>query len=1535
MAWTGTAESCGDSITKLFKHLCTLHCNKHNGRVPLHRQKAVKATTQRQALRTLYDVLFEYHLGDLKEDDKLHLFHSMAPELWLFEYIYDLRRTRQYDKADRLEQLYTSLQKADEAVDTSDVNSVLTILLLLAETCPTQASQVIGHGDQHLPVLVYNNKNDDRVLPYGPSLYRDTTVYKPDAPYYMHYPRSLFEGEPLSDLGYLSMDSSLSDDLDISSKGSLFGGLVQPKPIALNDRLELPDFPESGIFEIHIPQQRDKRRPVERLDTSATSSGFISDVQHRPSTTHWEECLSVSQSQFYTWDKRGRRGPTERPYMTELGPRAIQEWCHAKRRELCVFSPDLQPPPIRRFTPGQVTQDLLHLMIGIPSHLFIINKALQTFHLGEGCELHGLTPEAFQSLVCDFVDCGTRYCRLRAFCASSTLYNGGLIFQAFLVALNRVLHHYTAVVLSVSPSLSILHLKFLCHNLFSQMKYLSILCRCEQPVGMQQLEQFPKGVKLLSYLYQETAESINTDNYPMMLSILQTSCGPYNLFVKEWVYHGVLNDTYGEFMITVNDDYLRFRDKHYWSSSFTMMDNDMDFVPGFLHNLANDIFICGKSLNLLRTCSPSHFLCGVREMDIPRISLTFSEDELRTTMTQCQMYISKMKQIARQHTLSREAQEEQAMERKRDLMRRAKAAAIQEVERIQEAILKKRTLSEAKKREQYKILKNQMEMDLLRRSNSVEEEKKADKARMEMLMNQEREMTEKEKELEAEARAEIINYFANLTKEATLREERAMWKIRRSVLDQARHDFLSEDEQAWREEMEANPEGRKIDRALWGVSRSEEEELDLPVWARRVMAKPAPITPAIEEEPEEMDLPAWAARRLSSLKAESQEESEIELQRGRKVNLESQEAPAKPAIHVFPEHHPSKESKDSKTSRPQIHMMADHHPSKESEPEGATKIGVKMSNQMSATTETEARDYKPHMKSSSDMFSTKESTKTTEVSFPKLKHQEGSGVSKETEEKEWKVKPVSVYGHVSQLSRQEIQINVPRLKRREEIYASLESADYKDYGIKPRIRMSKHMSATRESEAGGGAQKPGIKFSQTMSSTKESEWVDVDKLRLEKFKQQNIHGHSSDSTVQALLYGPKTRKVEDEQPDIPPIEWTASLKYTPIPYEENFDICTQPPAVDLLTMSSGMVYGGLGDYGISQMTDVDVYDYLPLTEIMQRSVVEPLVSQISLVNETLLNYFFVELHLMDHLKTLRRYLLMENGDFAQILSDMLFEKISSSLGAWETFTPLFLNGALSKALKSSTHTDEKLSENLSFALKYTPGMTPLSVGRSVLDCLELRYLVSWPVNIVITEGSIVKYNQIFSFMLLLKQTVWVLKDVWHRLKRAALLHKAGNASQFRRLQLYRQEMQHFVRVMQSYIAHQVIFVTWNEFKDSMKTELHNLDDLIKIHDDYLNRAIFRCLLNAKAAKVMKIIRDMFGLILQFRSLLVAADWTRDKISAEMSHANFNQMLKCFQNFRQYSVFLFKVISKLVKRGYQSHLQDFLLRLNFNDYYRDT
>lgn len=36
-----------------------------------------------------------------------------------------------------------------------------------------------------------------------------------------------------------------------------------------------------------------------------------------------------------------------------------------------------------------------------------------------------------------------------------------------------------------------------------------------------------------------------------------------------------------------------------------------------------------------------------------------------------------------------------------------------------------------------------------------------------------------------------------------------------------------------------------------------------------------------------------------------------------------------------------------------------------------------------------------------------------------------------------------------------------------------------------------------------------------------------------------------------------------------------------------------------------------------------------------------------------------------------------------------------------------------------------------------------------------------------------------------------------------------------------------------------------------------------------------------------------------------------------------------------TVFVFAVVSKLVDKGYQPHLEDFLLRINFNNYYKDS
>ena len=143
---------------------------------------------------------------------------------------------------------------------------------------------------------------------------------------------------------------------------------------------------------------------------------------------------------------------------------------------------------------------------------------------------------------------------------------------------------------------------------------------------------------------------------------------------------------------------------------------------------------------------------------------------------------------------------------------------------------------------------------------------------------------------------------------------------------------------------------------------------------------------------------------------------------------------------------------------------------------------------------------------------------------------------------------------------------------------------------------------------------------------------------------------------------------------------------------------------------------------------------------------------VALVNKAAVDYFFVELRLEAHFEALRHFLLMEDGEFAQSLSDLLFEKViprtgcgaagtgagcwtatdpvpaaSLQLGAGQTpgelLNPLVLNTVLRKALQYSLHGDSPLAANLSFALKFLPEAF-VPNAPDVLSCLELRYKVS-------------------------------------------------------------------------------------------------------------------------------------------------------------------------------------------------------------------
>ena len=92
----------------------------------------------------------------------------------------------------------------------------------------------------------------------------------------------------------------------------------------------------------------------------------------------------------------------------------------------------------------------------------------------------------------------------------------------------------------------------------------------------------------------------------------------------------------------------------------------------------------------------------------------------------------------------------------------------------------------------------------------------------------------------------------------------------------------------------------------------------------------------------------------------------------------------------------------------------------------------------------------------------------------------------------------------------------------------------------------------------------------------------------------------------------------------------------------------------------------------------------------------------SLVNSALVTYFIEELNIKDHFVALRRFLLLEDGEFGHTLSNGLFEELSSLNPAVRLTSFVFLNPLLTSALQSSIYGDTVHASRLSFGLKYIP-----------------------------------------------------------------------------------------------------------------------------------------------------------------------------------------------------------------------------------------
>lgn len=118
-----------------------------------------------------------------------------------------------------------------------------------------------------------------------------------------------------------------------------------------------------------------------------------------------------------------------------------------------------------------------------------------------------------------------------------------------------------------------------------------------------------KGGALLNVIYRLMINSSDKSIHDLFEFLLEKSAQPYFQILRKWVFHGVLDDPFNEFIIKEDKKCSKeniqtdFNDQ-YWHGRFTYRD---EMIPIFLAKHKEKVLHSGKYLNVIRECGKDLF----------------------------------------------------------------------------------------------------------------------------------------------------------------------------------------------------------------------------------------------------------------------------------------------------------------------------------------------------------------------------------------------------------------------------------------------------------------------------------------------------------------------------------------------------------------------------------------------------------------------------------------------------------------------------------------------------------------------------------------------------------------------------------------------------------------------------------------------------------------------------------------------------------------------------------------------------------------
>lgn len=1115
---------------------------------------------------------------------------------------------------------------------------------------------------------------------------------------------------------------------------------------------------------------------------------------------------------------------------------------------------------------------------------------------------------------------------------------------------------------------SVLRLASQLRKLDEQIAFLARLCGVAVPVDGSSprpvtdcVMHLARGSALVSALYDCACDEVGLQHLAIAYSMFAAACQPFLSFLEEWLWDGVYVDAYDEFGFTEHPEHLNARDSRYWHSGIVM--SNIEAWPHFLQGTGTALHSCGKSIMLLRKCVPSHFLCDA-SLRPPSLQISFTPTDLPAIQNDVMAYAAQINDLARQHTGRRLSA---AIAKSRD-RQRVHAEAIQRGEEAQRRRLANKEAKRKLRLERQRLAQETFESGVA----AAEHSKQLAKARAEAFESERNRILQQReaaaKRLIAEEMAAARARYAEYEAAAAKKEALARWRIARLRLAPKRDKFLVdraryEAEQLWKvhhqddkqqkhhePQQEKQPDIQSIASARSTPDKAEEIVSTTELIGRlAVKNQQTPPVPSGNPSLNGYTLSPLPLHVPDSAEYTGPGNSKSRQTWGTPIDLRGAAGDASPAVE--------QDLSLPALLSPDLGKDFVSNDSGEGEP-----VGVDETEDSQGT--IDAVDL---VHSSREGLSECGSTTPAGQASGSIEYRHPSdasvgdilypgGVSRDSPGGRALARTLSELPLVDGKEVRETLQSLPLIIDEAENESRVVTSDNSNSHVPLHAQ---HISASSAVDTSNLINGDGDKIKPKLyrkneqkrrSSSVTSERVEAATVAV---------GHASDSSAQVRMYLQTSTERSAGHVDPTAVLPGASSRASGTSlvdtigeappfssHQETFESNSCPFALfdAAPAFNDNLVNTAETRKGVRQPPQEGSSFRLGPSEaprfescevVIRECILTPIMHQINAANAAVVELFLDDLGLVSHVEAIRNFVLFGSGEWAHCLTSKVQGALERMDGERMLPEAIVTTVLLQETLADSRQDDHPCASQLSLALSRS--VKPQLVdkcGLGALDFLSVNYTAPWPLNIVLDSSCISDCNRVFLLQLKVKRAVWALQDVHIQLKRQqpSLGEPLPLVKRFRALEGYRHEMYHVVSVLSEYFSHQVLDVSWAEFQRPFEARraghhgaLPNVDSVAAHHRDYIEKVIFRSLLNENAAPVMKVLESILALALKVRGQVASCPgkW-RDPLM-------FARLTQTHAKFRECAAFLFAVTTKLVERGYQPHLEELLLRMDFNGY----